>query len=623
MECQVAGVECRVELGINLLAVIAVENATNATSRKMPQIGKTISLIRNPYYSPGMHHVTDLIWLCVTLSALVLAVRAASRTRFGARLTRIAREHPCLVLVVIGVIYTAVVLQWSARYGRLAMDPQWDDVSYLVDAQRHLEIFDRQDFLKVIRSFWKSPPHSPWSTACPLFAFITLGAQAWTPYLLNVVLVLGWLILVYALLPGLPIGKRLFLAALSLLLPIGTRLVQELRPDPALAVATVAFCVGMLRTSFFSPATAGRWQTHFRFGLLAGLALLIKPSFLYHTLVIMMLTQVCSALGVSLNAGSSPVGRNRLACSAAFFGAALLVSGAYYVRALPETIRYIHTNTANTEAAEVHLLHTRAIGDILKNFLVNGDMARMLGPFLIIFPAIVTLGLIFFVRQGRRLDTGYLASVLICAAASIAILTYGRVDNPYFGMFWELALVLAALHVIGQVHESGPRGPRITFGFALLVVGTFLVHSPFAQYYSPSLDARVESSLNRAVISKIGQAWAETSPRQRRSARVQVCFGGFVNGASQTWLAGQLRSPMEFGGDIEARSVDAILRSMAAPDFVEVADPASAWLYLWLPSGPLQGTLLARLRADPSFSELPPAIGQEGKVYVFQRNRPA
>jgi hypothetical protein len=32
MEWRVAGVEWRVELGINLLVVIAVENATNATS---------------------------------------------------------------------------------------------------------------------------------------------------------------------------------------------------------------------------------------------------------------------------------------------------------------------------------------------------------------------------------------------------------------------------------------------------------------------------------------------------------------------------------------------------------------------------------------------------------------
>ncbi|MBV9998615.1 MAG: hypothetical protein JO015_05820 [Verrucomicrobia bacterium] len=568
-----------------------------------------------------MHHFTDLIWLCVILGALILAIRAGGRTRFGAQLAHVAQRRPYMVLAVIGIIYTAVVLQWSARYGRLAMDPQWDDVSYLVDAQRRLDLFDRQAFLKVIRSFWKSPPHSPWSTACPLFAFITLGAQAWTPYLLNVVLVLGWLFLVYNLLPALPVEKRLFLAALSLLLPIGTRLVQELRPDPALAVATVAFCAGLLRTSFFSPATAGRWQTHFRFGLLAGLALLIKPPFLYHTLVIMMLTQVFSALGISLNDGSSPVGRNRLVCGAAFFAAALLVSGAYYVRALPETIRYIHTNTANTEAAEVHLLHTRAIGGILRNFLVNGDMARMLGPFLVILPVVVILGLIFFVRQGRRLDTGYLASVLICAVASIAILTYGRVDNPYFGMFWEFALVLAAWHVIGQADRAGFPGPRVAFGFALLVAGTFLVHSPFAQYYSPSLDARVELSLNRALVLKIGRAWAETNPQRKRYGRVQVCFGGFVNGASQTWLAGQLRSPLEFGGNIEARSVGAILESMAAPDFVEVADPASTWLYLWLPSGPLQGALLARLRADPVFSELPPAAGQEGKVYVFQRNK--
>ena len=206
----------------------------------------------------------------------------------------------------------------------------------------------------MIESFWKSPPHSPWSSACALVAFVIFGLHAWAPYIINVVLILGLLLSVYALLPALSVGERLFLSALPLLLPISARLVQEFRPDPALAVATVAFCGGILKLSFFSPAVANRWQAHFRFGLLAGLALLIKPSFLYQTLVIMALTQACSAAAIYLRTRQSPAGRDRAACITAFFGATLLVAGWYYVRALPVTLRYIHENTANNENVEIH-----------------------------------------------------------------------------------------------------------------------------------------------------------------------------------------------------------------------------------------------------------------------------
>lgn len=565
-----------------------------------------------------MHHLTDLIWLILMLGIFALATRAGGRTRLAMQSGQIAQRHPCMVLAVIGVIYTAIVLQWSARNGRLAMDPQWDDVGYLLDAQQRLTIFDWQGLLKVIESFWKSPPHSPWSSACALLGFVIFGLHAWAPYIINVVLVLGMLLSCYTLLPALPVGERLVLSALPLLLPISARLVQEFRPDPAVAVATVAFCLGTLKLSFFSPAVAGRWQTHFRFGLLAGLALLIKPSFLYHTVVIMALTQACSAAAICLRARQPAAGPKRAACITAFFGGTLLVAGWYYVRALPVTLQYIHQNTANNENVEIHRLHADTFG-VLKNFLVNGEMARMLGPFLPIFAAVVVLGLVYFFLRRRWPDAGYVASILACATASVTIFAYARLDNPYFGIFWELALVMAALHVIGVAHGSGPMGRRISGGFIVLAIGTFLVHSPFSQFYYPSLDGLASQSLNRAVVLKIAGAWSEAAGSEQRAPKVQVCFGGPVNHHAQEWVARELRYPFEFGNSIEERTVEAAMNDVAGADFVEVADPASKWLYHWLPSGSLQGELLERLRANPAFAELPTAVGREGNVYIFFR----
>ncbi|MBV9492197.1 MAG: hypothetical protein JO069_21085, partial [Verrucomicrobia bacterium] len=193
-------------------------------------------------------------------------------------------------------------------------------------------------------------------------------------------------------------------------------------------------------------------------------------------------------------------------------------------------------------------------------------------------------------------------------------------DNPFFGIFWELCLVAAGLHVVGRVRASGPAGRRTAAAFGVLVIGTFLVHSPFAQFYPPPLDACTGQSLNRALVLQIGQAWEGSGDdSHRRPARVQVCFSGPINHDAQQWHAKELRYPLEFGSAIEARNVDAEMRSLAEADFAEVADPASKWLYRWLPSGSFQGELLQRLRADPGFAELPSVAGREGKVYLFRR----
>ncbi|MBV9490625.1 MAG: hypothetical protein JO069_13025, partial [Verrucomicrobia bacterium] len=380
-----------------------------------------------------MPHFTDLIWLILIIAFVLVTAWMGRRTRLGRSWARLACERPRLVLIMTGVLYTVMVLQWSARNGRLATDPQWDDVVYLLDARQRLDAFDRQGLLKVIKSFWQSPPHSPWSSAVALFAFVFLGAHAWAPYVANVVVLIGFLLCLHAVLPAssLPPGERLLLSILPLLLPISARLIEEFRPDPALAVATAAFCLGMLKSSFFSPAIAGRWRTQFRFGLMAGVALLIKPSFLYHTLLIILLVQTCSTLAAHLRTGQAPPTRARAGSAAAFFGGALLVAGWYYVRALPQTLRYVHENTANNQDVDLRRLHADALG-VLKNFFIDGEMARMLGPFLLIFAVVVASGLIHFLRHRRWSDAGYMACVLICAIASVSILACVRLDNPFF-----------------------------------------------------------------------------------------------------------------------------------------------------------------------------------------------
>ena len=102
-----------------------------------------------------------------------------------------------LLISILSAAYTANVIQWSLRFGRLAMDPVFDDVGYLTDGLQRLNILDQAGFHAFCRSFVQAPPHSPWSTLLATSAFSVFGVHDWAPYLLNGLLVFIFLCLAW------------------------------------------------------------------------------------------------------------------------------------------------------------------------------------------------------------------------------------------------------------------------------------------------------------------------------------------------------------------------------------------------------------------------------------------
>jgi hypothetical protein len=105
----------------------------------------------------------------------------------------------------------------------------------------------------------------------------------------------------------------------------------------------------------------------------------------------------------------------------------------------------------------------------------------------------------------------------------------------------------------------------------------------------------------------------------QRPPSVFVTFAGNVAAYAQNWLALKDHLAVTLSDLHRSSSVDAQLVQAQRADFVEVADPASKWMYHWLPSGPIQGSILNRLRTNPSFEELDPIVGKEGVLYLFHK----
>src|ERR1700677_2319857 len=88
-------------------------------------------------------------------------------------------------LTLLLLLKTAVLLSNSYVYGRLAMPPLYDDVSYFVDAMERVDVFRAAGLRGVIAGIISSPPHSPYSTLAALAGFLVSGGARPAPYVMN------------------------------------------------------------------------------------------------------------------------------------------------------------------------------------------------------------------------------------------------------------------------------------------------------------------------------------------------------------------------------------------------------------------------------------------------------
>jgi 4-amino-4-deoxy-L-arabinose transferase-like glycosyltransferase len=188
-----------------------------------------------------------------------------------------------VIFVIVSAAYAANVIQWSLRFGRLGMDPVFDDVGYLIDGLQRLNVLDSAGFHAFCRTFVQSPPHSPWSTLLALIAFALIGVHDWAPYFLNALLVFFLLCLVWDIVDQEDTLARVAITSVVLLLQLPFQAILEFRPDFAVALFTAGFSVLLLKMGVYEMEKAVELRGYFFAGLLAGLAYLTKPSFFPHT----------------------------------------------------------------------------------------------------------------------------------------------------------------------------------------------------------------------------------------------------------------------------------------------------------------------------------------------------
>lgn len=502
----------------------------------------------------------------------------------------------------IAITFTAVVLQWSFSYGRLAYDITYDDVGYFQDAYSRIKTLYEQGWGFLLADLFRNPPHSPYASLLAFTGFALFGPVDWAPYLMNgvtVFLILGFLTYI---LRNIPFLISALLVILFLFVPLSFYAVHEFRPDYAVALLTCMFACLAFESSLSEQNRRSfklRWA-----GVVFGLALLSKPSFFAHTL----------ALGIGVSALivlHQPVtgdrqwqqkkGRVIFSILRDFYLPAMVLAIPYYVVNWRHVWGYFSVNTMGNYSEIWNF--KEGYGDVLKAFTIHGPSSSMISGYLFFFVGIVIFATLFFFYKRKWPDLSLLVGLLAVAVTSLGIIVYGRHNNPYFGLTYQMILCCAVCYCLSFLYNNKILFAVIVTAF-IMFTGWHLVTKPLPKMVSNETPvARKGHSVNLQIIQAI-ESRLKGFDQNVDSGKVFFSFAGEINANSSGWLALQRSMPLQFS-DLHAQNdLDAYKKTISESDFVVVADEDAVGVYRWLPSFLIQRPVLEFIQTQPAMEEI-------------------
>ena len=359
----------------------------------------------------------------------------------------------------------------SFAHGRLASEPNYDDVGYLYRGARALQAIREGYAVEAFTAYM----HSPFSVLLAAASFAFWGTHDWAPYAGNVVIVICYLLALCYFLQRLPIGVRLGLLFVFLSLPFATMAVVEFRPDIMWATL-VGFASVYLTTT--SRDFSSRMEA-LGIGFVYGAALLAKPS------TFLMTTAVIGLAGLLRILRQAFI--RKLSISAfvvwlmSFLVAAVLVAGPYYFLHYQRIWTYFYENSFGKNkdiwiAPQALSFHLNQY--IAADFAAASNLGRWRLP-LLVFVAVALLFSALRVKGSeRRLVFASLAIVVV--AAWLASSLFGM-KSPFLGGAFYGTLIFSSAYLLAEVLNSAHRllsRPIVqSIAFAGLAILAYAMHT--------------------------------------------------------------------------------------------------------------------------------------------------
>ena len=501
----------------------------------------------------------------------------------------------------------------SERWGRLVYDLQYDDVSYAVDAVQRLDAFRQGGLPSLAQGLYRSPPHSPLSSLQALAAFDLLGVHDIVLYASNLWLLLALAMMVVAATRRASDAVFAIALAFALLSPPAYALFAEFRPDPALGLATCAMVMAYVGASLSGRAALARWA-----GAFLGAALLAKPTFFVHTLVLAF-----ALCGFSLIASSraAPASVRRFALPgrsiAEFLGIGVALALPYFAAGGSETWTYFWANTRGAEAPVWNL--GAALG-----WMQLVDAFR---PHLFALPryhlgaaaAVTVLSAACLAWRGARREAFQVAAFAAIAVLSGAIIVFGRHPSPYFFASMDWLLVFAA--IVGYAHCDAALGPKRRLALAIaLSAGLVVLFTANVREGLPGIfpdEVRHSQSRNERIVDAVKEDVPATAAVRGAPSFVLVGTAAKgVNPLTLRWVS-RLREVPIVSPEVQLFGNLRVLCALAAEsDYLVLPLPAADDPRL--PIGALAPALRAWATANPAFERIG---GDDIAPYLVLANR--
>jgi hypothetical protein len=238
-------------------------------------------------------------------------------------------------LVVLIILLKAAILFFRGEtYGRLAIPPVYDDVTYFVDGLERVIAFKAGGLGALLSGLLRSPPHSPYATFGAFFGFLITGNSTIAPYAFNAIAVAVLTVLLLVLFEVRQLPGVLMVIAMTATAWFDNA-ITVYHPD---LIAGYATAIVAAATIFQRQLRHNKSKT-IVVGVLAGFALLVKPT---------AFPAILSVWSVAFGFGciASLIDREPFAVILRRLGIVIicvaLFAGPYFAVHLVDTVKYIY-----------------------------------------------------------------------------------------------------------------------------------------------------------------------------------------------------------------------------------------------------------------------------------------
>ena len=495
------------------------------------------------------------------------------------------------VLLVSGTFVYRSLIE-SFAHGRLASEPNYDDVTYLYSGTQVLHAFRSGAIVETLTSYM----HSPFSILLAAISFAIWGAKDWAPYAGNVVVVLCYLLALRHFLRRLPLGTQMGLLLAFLSLPFATMAVVEFRPDIMWATL-VGFASVYLSTTRrdFSSRQEALW-----IGCVYGAAMMTKPS------TFLMTTSVIGLGGLLRILRQAWLGKLKLSGLAVwllfFLLSSSLLAGFYYSLHYERIWGYFYENSFGKnkdiwiapQTLSFHLGHY-----IAADFVAASNLGRWRLPLLAFVPLALLFSACRVKEVEKRLVFASLATVVV--ATWLASSLFGM-KSPFLGGAFYGTLIFASAYllaeVLNSVHGLLARPVVQLSTFTGLAILAFAMHTWPAYSEWDFSRANFYGRANRGVWKEIRKA-AKTYMPTDGVLDVYYSNSSPIPPELQRLRALQSQVPLRMHTGSIAKSMEAQRALFERCDMIVVQDPRLPEVNPNFPGEKLQGQITEEVLSRP------------------------